>query len=162
MVPERSVQQLLMCFRKTDAIIADFSKAFDKVNHKLLLTKLDLMCVSYKSLRWLKSYLTGRKQIVCVNNSLSKYIYVLSGVYQGSHLDPLQFSLFMNDLPNMINYANILMYADDVKVFLSFNNVIEHIYLQSDLNNFFLWCECNMMELNIKECKCSCSRVVIL
>ena len=120
------------------------------------------MGVNHRSLRWLQSYLTGRKQTVCVNNSLSKYIYVLYGVPRGSHFGSLLFLLFINYFPNMINFANILMYADDVKVFLSFNNFIEHVYLQSDLNNFFLWCECNMMELNIKKCKCSCSRVVIL
>ena len=74
--------------------------------------------------------------------------------YQGSHLGTLLFSLFMSDLPNMIPFANILMYADDVKVFLLFHNFIEHVYLQSDLNNFCLWCEYNMMQLNIKKCKC--------
>ena len=58
--------------KQTDGIIADFSKAFDKVNHKLLLTKLDLMGVNHRSLRWLESYLTKSKQTVCVNNSLSK------------------------------------------------------------------------------------------
>ena len=103
------------------------------------------MCLNHRSLRWVESYLTGGRQTVCVNNRLS-------GVPQDSHLGPLLFSLFINDLPNMINFANILMYVDDVKVFLSFNNFIEHIYLQSDLNNFFLWCEYNMMELNIKKC----------
>ena len=65
------------------------------------------------------------------DNSLFKYIYVLSGVLQDSHLGPLLFSLFMNDLPNIINFANILMYADDIKAFLSFNNFIEHAYLQT-------------------------------
>ena len=59
----------------------------------------------------------------------------------------------MKDLPNMIQFVNSLVYsyADDVKVFLSFNNFIEHFYLQSDLNYFFSWCEYNMMLLNIKK-----------
>ena len=76
---------------------------------------------------------------------------MLSGVPQGSYLGPLLFSLFMNDLPNIINFANILMYADDIKAFLSFNNFIEHVLLQCDLNDFFLWCKYNIMEPNIKK-----------
>ena len=140
--------------KQTDVIFTIFSKAFDGMNHKLLLTKMDSMGVNHRSLRWLESYLTGRKQTEYVNNRLSKYIYMLIGVPQGGHLGPLLFSLFMNDLPNMINFANILMNADDIKVFLSFNNFLEHAYLQSDLNNFFLWWDYNMMELNIKKCKC--------
>ena len=63
---------------------------------------------------------------------------MLSGVSQCSHLGPILFSLFMNDLSNTIN----------------FNNLIEHVYLQTDLTNFCLWYEYNMMELNIKKCKC--------
>ena len=81
------------------------------------------------------SYLNYRKQIVGENNSFCE-IYVLSGAPQSSHLSLLLLSLFMNDLPNMINFANILTYADDVKVILS-------------SNNSFLWCEYNMTELNI-------------
>ena len=86
---------------------------------------------------------------------------MLSGVPQG-HLILLLFLLFMNDLLNMINFANILMYADDVKVFLSFNNFIKHVYLQIDLNSFFLWCNYNMMELNIKNANVCDSRQITL
>ena len=67
----------------------------------------------------------------------------------------LLFSLFMNDFPNIINPANIVICADDVNFFLSlllFNNFIEHVYLQGDLNNFAFWCEYNILELNIKKC----------
>ena len=127
--------------KQTNVIFTDFSIAFHKMNHKLLLTKLDLMVVN---------------QTVRVNNSLSKYIYVLSGAPQGSHLGPFLFPLFMNNLSNMINFANILMFSDDVKVFLSFNNFIEHVYLISIISfwisfllcgastKWWIWIKCKM------------------
>lgn len=139
--------------KQTDAVYTDFSKAFDKVNHRLLLIKLDLLGFTSRSLNWIKSYLLDRTQCVKFNNKYSKNILVTSGVPQGSHLGPILFSLFINDLPNVLNFCNILMYADDVKIFLSFSKFLDHIYLQSDLNNFFLWCSINLMELNLKKCK---------
>lgn len=128
--------------------------------------KLDLLGITRSSLNWLKTYLMDRKQTVRFNNSASKNIFVSSGVPQGSHLGPLLFSLFINDLSRAIMYSNILMYADDVKIFYSFNKFADHTYLQSDLDSFLSWCNYNMMELNLKKCKCmrftrNCNNVVI-
>lgn len=139
--------------KQTDAVYTDFSKAFDKVNHDLLLHKLELIGFSNVCINWLKSYLTCRNQTVIFNNSKSKSIAVLSGVPQGSHLGPILFSLFINDLPNVIQFSNILMYADDVKIFNSFKYYADHVKLQNDLNNFFAWCRHNMMVLNLNKCK---------
>lgn len=137
----------------TDVIYTDFSKAFDKVNHNLLLQKLHLIGFTPNCLNWIKSYLNNRNQRVYFNNTTSRNIIVKSGVPQGSHLGPILFNLFINDLPNVIKLSNILMYADDVKIFLSYNNCCDQIHLQHDLNRFYEWCGANLMELNLKKCK---------
>lgn len=127
----------------TDVIYTDFSKAFDKVNHNLLLQKLYLIGFTPNCLNWIKSYLNNRNQRVYFNNTTSRNIIVKSGVPQGSHLGPILFNLFINDLPNVIKLSNILMYADDVKIFLSYNNCCDQIHLQHDLNRFYEWCGSN-------------------
>lgn len=142
--------------KQTDVIYTDFSKAFDKVNHKLLLKKLDYIGFTPNSLRWISSYLLNRKQKVYFKNLTSKPIYVKSGVPQGSHLGPLLFSLFINDLPRVIRFSNILMYADDVKIFLTYNCYADHTFLQQDLDGFSSWCNRNLMELNHKKCNSMC------
>lgn len=138
---------------QTDVIYTDFSKAFDKVNHKLLLLKLELMGVNINFLNWIKSYISDRKQCVLFKNCLSNFISVPSGVPQGSHLGPILFLLFINDLPLCINNSNLLMYADDVKLFLSSNNINLCKDLQDDLNGFYKWCHRNVMTLNLSKCK---------
>ena len=104
-------------------------------------------------LNWIKSYLNNRNHRVYFNITTSRNIIVKSGVPQGSHIGPILFNLFINDLPNVIKLSNILMYADDVKIFLSYNNCCDQIHLQHDLNRFYEWCGANLMELNLKKCK---------
>lgn len=140
--------------KQTDVVYTDFSKAFDKVSHLLLLIKLELLGFSPSSINWLRSYLMGRMQSVQFKNSTSKNIHVHSGVPQGSHLGPLLFTLFINDLPSIIKFCYILMYADDVKIFVTYNLPSVADLMQSDLNNFYWWCEVNLMQLNLKKCKC--------
>lgn len=139
--------------QQIDVIYTDFSKAFDKVNHMLLRKKLCLLGFSNSTLQWIFSYLTNRIQAVLFKNIRSRNIEVSSGVPQGSHLGPLLFSLFINDLPQVIRGSNVLMYADDVKIFLSYRQVLDQQLLQDDLNSFYSWCKENHMELNLKKCK---------
>lgn len=139
--------------KQTDVIYTDFSKAFDKVNHDILLYKLSYMGFSNKAIRWLNSYLSNRTQQVKFKNAFSKTIEVVSGVPQGSHLGPVLFTLFINDLPSVIQHSNILMYADDVKIFYSFNDINDQSHLRTDVEYFYKWCNKNLLELNIKKCK---------
>lgn len=139
--------------QQTDVIYTDFSKAFDCVNHNLLLKKMSLMGFPTTVLNWIESYLTDRKQQVLFNSLLSKYIRVSSGVTQGSHLGPIIFLLFINDLPTAINSSKVLMYADDVKLVYTFNDYNHHNNLQFDLNELVKWCDLNLMTLNLKKCK---------
>lgn len=139
--------------KQTDVIYTDFSKAFDKVNHKLLLIKLNYMGFSNSLLLWLSCYLERRIQRVKFRDAVSRDIEVFSGVPQGSHLGPVLFTLFINDLPSVIQHSNILMYADDVKIFRYIMHDDDEVVLQSDLDSFSHWCNINLMELNIKKCK---------
>lgn len=138
---------------QTDVIYTDFSKAFDRVDLNLLLMKLDLIGFPGKFIIWLKSYLLNRSQCVLFRSSLSRRILVTSGVPQGSHLGPILFNLFLNDLPLVIQNSSILMYADDVKLFRAVKSSDEPCFLQCDLNRLVSWCDSNRMLLNLSKCK---------
>lgn len=137
---------------QTDVIYTDFSKAFDRVNHDLLIQKLIKIGFPNMLIKWIRSYLTKRTQQVIYKNSISNTIYVLSGVPQGSHIGPVLFNLFINDLPNCIVNSSILMYADDCKVYRSIKDSNDNVLLQNDLDNFQKWCKQNQMCLNSKKC----------
>ena len=95
-----------------DCIILDFSKAFDKVSHKLLLLKLKFYGITGKIINWIESFLSNRKQQVVCEGSTSEAASVTSGVPQGSVLGPLLFLAFINDLPNSIE-STCHLFADD-------------------------------------------------
>jgi len=136
---------------QTDVIYTDFSKAFDSVNHSLLLFKLNQLGVPCNVLTWILSYLNGRTQSV-IFKIYSKFIYVTSVVPKGSHLSPLLFTLLINDLPSIITHSRVLMYADDVKLCLSYNDIASGFNLQSDIDCFRAWCEYNLFNLNCLKC----------
>jgi len=126
--------------RQTDVAYIDFSKAFDSGNHPVLVRKLDLLGFPGDLLRWILSYFNGRTQSVIFKNSFSSLIPVTSGVPQGSHLGPLLFTLFINGIPLVLTKSRVLMYADDVKLCLQYNNPAQSFALHSDLNAFKTWC----------------------
>ena len=76
-----------------------------------------------------------------------------SGVPQDSHLGPILFTLFRNDLSSVVLHFRLLMYADDIKIFNIFNNVYRFDLLRADFCSFYKWCKLNLLELNIKTCK---------
>ena len=97
----------------------DLSKAFDSINHSLLLEKLSKLNLGEKSLNWCSSYLTDRSQQTKFKKFKSTVEAVTSGVPQGSILGPLLFICFMNDMPNSFNNYKILSYADDTQILVS-------------------------------------------
>ena len=109
---------------KTDVIYLDFSKAFDSVPHLLLIHKLKTFGFNGDLLNWLKSYLTGRKQQVVIEGAKSSRLSVTSGVPQGSILGPLLFLLYINDMPDVVSFCSISLFADDAKCFF-FNEVFK-------------------------------------
>ena len=92
----------------TAAVFVDFRKAFDSVNHQLLLNKLPGYGINNHELRWFKNYLTSRWK---------------SGVPQGSILGPILFLIYINDLPNCLLQSKILLYADDAVLFYADSNI---------------------------------------
>ena len=139
---------------QTDVIYTDFAKAFDKVNHSILIQKLNSLGFKSQILSWLSSYLINRFQIVKIGASFSNKFKVTSGVPQGSHLGPVLFLLFINDLPGVVKHSVCLLFADDLKIFRSISSKNDCQLLQSDLNAVSIWCKNNHLTLNIKKCQC--------
>lgn len=137
---------------QVDTIFTDFSNAFDTVDHNILLTKLKCYGVNGKLLQWFRSYLTGRHLKVIINGYESKPKLVTSGVPQGSHLGPLLFSIYVNDVTCKIS-SHCLLYADDLKVFRHITSTEDHVLLQKDLTQLSTWCSVNKLNLNLKKCK---------
>ena len=137
---------------QTDVIFTDFSKAFDRVSHRILLKKLSFFGFHSFLLKWLSSYLCDRSQFVKIGSTLSFKIYNHSGVPQGSHLGPLLFLIFVNDLPTIINFSKCLMFADDVKIFMSIKSVADSLNFQKDIEKLKDWCSTNSLSLNLNKC----------
>lgn len=137
---------------QVDSIYADFSKAFDRVNHEILMAKLYGYGIGDNISNWIKNYLSNRTQMVKYGNCSSKPFQITSGVPQGSHLGPLLFNLFVNDLHTVFESDQFLLFADDIKIFRPIVRFSDCDCLQLSLNNFSRWCEINVLNLNLKKC----------
>ena len=125
-----------------DVILFDFSKAFDKVSHVILIRKLYLIGVRGRLLSWLSSFLQGRQMSVCVSGVRSSCRDVVSGVPQGSVLGPLLFILYINHLPDLLK-CKCKIFADDLKIYLKIRHqsqVDTHMdvrLVQDDIDKIF-------------------------
>jgi hypothetical protein len=128
----------------------DFSKAFDLINHSLLIEKLKLYRADQKSIDWFTSYLDNRTQKVILQDVQSESNSIKSGVPQGSILGPLLFLLFINDLPLHISHCDQILYADDATITFPGKTIkeIEDCLAQA-LTSISEWCEQNDMILSI-------------
>lgn len=102
---------------------------------------------------WLTSYITNRLLYVKINSVNSDMILVPSGVPQGSHLGPILFNIFINDISLALNDVEFLLYADDLKVYRCISDEIDCEDLQSKLSSLENWCRVNLLSLNISKCK---------
>ena len=130
----------------------DWSKAFDRVNHHILLNKLHKYGICRSLLNWFQSYLTNRSQRVQFMGSYSDWAAVHSGVPQGSVLGPLLFNIFAFDLPFCVQ-SNLRQYADDTVLYRTIKHQDDQLALQNDLQHLHNWCNLNYMELNSGKCK---------
>ena len=113
-------------------IFIDLKKAFDTVNHSILLLKLHHYGVRGKAYEWFHSYLSNREQFVSVNGLDYDSLPLTCGVPQGSILGPLLFLLYVNDLPNASSLLTFHLFADDTNIYYSSKNLDD---LESKLNN---------------------------
>ena len=140
---------------RADVVYFDFAKAFDSVNHDLILNKLKhSFGIDGRLLEFIKKYLSGRQQAVLVNGSISSTIQVLSGVPQGSILGPSLFVLFINDISvGLSPGTNIVLYADDTKIWREMVHENDYLAIQKDIDYLLDWAVQNKMKFHPSKCK---------
>lgn len=137
---------------QVDAVYTDFQRAFDKVDHTLLMEKIAFNGIRGNLLRWFASYIFNRTQKIFINGHESDSIVVTSGVPQGSVLGPFLFVLFINDIKHCFVNSNFLMYADDMKIYITCKNIHDCYKLQQDLDRFYEYCLKNKLFLSLPKC----------
>ena len=154
------VADVILGFEKnqfTVAILLDISKAFDTIEHKILLKTLSFYGICEKVYNWLETYLSNRSQYVDYYNNSSSISKIDQGVPQGSILGPLLFSLYTNDLPYCVSNSNIIQFADDTPVYISGTNIQTMCQLMnSNLKALFDWFSCNKLSLNTNKTTAIC------
>jgi len=132
----------------------DFSRAFDRVDHCLLLNKMSALGLGPRIINWCRSYLQNRKFRVKVGNRLSEEASAPSGVPQGSSLGPLMYTIFAQDLKLVLNdsYVKYKIYADDLKLYCEVRSVADSFRLQAAIDLVNKWSLENRMTISIPKC----------
>ena len=140
--------------RPTLAVYIDFRKAFDCVQHDVLINKLKDLDLHYSVIEWARSYLTGRQQRVLANDVFSEYKCVSQGVPQGSVLGPLFYIIYANDLSRIFKHCKFALYADDTVLYTACNNFEDSVAnLQRDITLLGSWCVANGIMVNTTKTK---------
>ena len=136
----------------TAGVFIDLMKAFDTVEHDILLTKLDDYGIRGLANDWFRSYLKGRQQFVSVGNQASTIKEIVSGVPQGSVLDPLLCLIYINDLHSCLKYSKVYHFADDTNITLS-DSLHETLAkrINYDVRKLSMWIRANKLSLNVEK-----------
>lgn len=133
-------------------VFLDLKKAFDTVNHSILLSKLQYYGIHGNAYAWFCDYFAGRKQFVVVNGVSSELLQVGCGVPQGSIVGPILFILYINDIVNCSSKLKLTIYADDTTLFYETNDLPNAIEtLNIELSNISLWLYANQLTLNVSK-----------
>ena len=132
----------------TDSIYLDYAKAFDKVDHKLLLKKLKIYGLLPKLTAWIASFLEDLPQTIVVNGIKSYVAKVLSGVPQGTILGPIPFILFINGTGICVKHSIMQFFANDTRISKEIKSEADSVKLQEDLNSVIAWSLQNNMMLH--------------
>jgi hypothetical protein len=131
----------------TIGIFLDLSKAFDTINHKILIQKLEHYGIRGITRQWFEDYLKNRKQIVKYNHVKSKAMIIKSGVPQGSILGPILFLLYINDIENCSKLISFILFADDTNIFYKVSKTLNKI-MQTEIDKVAEWLNANKLTLN--------------
>ena len=136
----------------TCGIFLDFSKAFDTVNHSILIKKIEQYGIRGIPLQLFTSYLTNRQQYTALGNTVSSRQVVTCGIPLGSLLGPVLFLIYINDLPNCSSLLTFRIFADDTNVFASARDLktLEQL-INTELKNVKIWCDANNLSINFSK-----------
>ena len=136
----------------TVGVFIDLAKAFDTVDHNILLNKLNHYGIRGVVNDWFRSYLIYRMQYVSIDKSNSTHSLIKCGVPQGSIMGPVLFLIYINDLNQVSDILHTIMFADDTNLFLSGSNISEiEQKLNNELSLLTEWFSANRLSLNIKK-----------
>ena len=137
------------------AVYVDFKKAFDSIDHNILLQKLESYGIRGVALQWFRSFLKDRSHAVKIQNSLSHSKILNVGIPQGSQIAPVLFLLYINDLPKFSKVASTILFADDTTICFSSPDLSELTSLcNSELEKFYSWTKSNKLTLNVAKTNC--------